>query len=337
MVTKIKEKSMGSPVRVAITGAAGQIGYSILFRIASGEVFGADTPVQLSLVELPQGVKAAEGTAMEVEDCGFATLDKIDIHDNPDQGFADANWALLIGSKPRGPGMERNDLIKENGPIFTAQGKALARAASNVRIVVVGNPCNTNCLIAMHNCKDVPATRFSAMTMLDENRAKAQLALKAGVNVGAVKNLTVWGNHSSTMYPDFENATISGKPVTEAITDRDWFEKDFITTVQKRGAAIIAARGKSSAASAASACLDHVRHFAAKTPVGDSFSAAVPSDGNSYDIPGGLIFSFPIRSHGNNEYEIIKDRPISEFARGKLRVTADELLAEREVVKDLLG
>lgn len=328
---------MSRPVKVAVTGAAGQIGYSILFRIASGEVFGKDTPVHLSLVELPMGIKAAEGTAMELEDCGFATLEKIDIADSPDKGFEGVNWALLIGSKPRGPGMERNDLIKENGPIFTAQGRALARAASDVRCVVVGNPCNTNALIAMHNCKEVPATRFSAMTMLDQNRARAQLAQKAGVTVKEVSHLAVWGNHSSTMYPDFENAKISGRQATEVISDRKWLETDFLKTVQQRGAAIIDARGKSSAASAASACIDHVMNFARKTPAGEWFSAAVPSDGNSYDIPSGLIYSFPIRSLGNGEYEVVSDLPVSDFARSKLKATTDELLAERDVVKDLLS
>lgn len=327
---------MTKPVRVAVTGAAGQIGYSLLYRIASGELFGPQTPVRLSLIELPAAVKAAEGTAMELEDCAFATLDGIDIFDNPEAGFEGINWALLVGSKPRGPGMERNDLIRDNGPIFVAQGKALARAASDVRIVVVGNPCNTNALIAQHNCRDVPATRFSAMTMLDENRARAQLAIKAKVNVGQVKNLAIWGNHSSTMVPDFDNATIQGKPVTQVITDRKWLETDFFATVQKRGAAIIAARGKSSAASAASACIDHVKRFLTKTPSGEWFSAAVPSDGKHYDIPAGLIYSFPIRSNGDGSYEIVRDLKLTPFAKEMIGVTTKELLAERDVVKDLL-
>ena len=328
---------MSAPIRVAVTGAAGQIGYSILFRIASGEVFGKNQKVRLSLIELPQAIKAAEGTAMELEDCAFGALDGIDIHDNPNDGFKGVNWALMIGSKPRGPGMERNDLIKENGPIFTSQGKALAGAASDVRAVVVGNPCNTNALIAMHNCKEVEATRFSAMTMLDENRAKSQLAIKAGVPVEKVKNLIVWGNHSSTMYPDFEGAAIDGKALPEIITDTAWLQSDFLTTVQKRGAAIIEARGKSSAASAASSCIDHVMKFANKTPAGEYFSAAVPSDGSAYGIPAGLIFSFPIRSNGDGSYEIVKDLPLSDFARGKIKLSTDELLQEREVIKDLLG
>ncbi len=328
---------MNKPVRVAVTGAAGQIGYSLLFRIASGEVFGKDTPVELSLVELPQAVKAAEGTAMELLDCGFSSLSKVDIYDNPAAGFEGVNWALLVGSKPRGPGMERNDLIRENGPIFVSQGNALSKAASDVRCVVVGNPCNTNALIAQHNCREVPANRFSAMTMLDENRARAQLALKAGVGVGEVSNLAIWGNHSSTMVPDFENALIGGKAVTDVITDRAWLENDFFTTVQKRGAAIIQARGKSSAASAASACIDHVKNFLHKTPEGQYFSAAVPSDGSYYDVPAGLMYSVPLRSNGDGTYEVVRDVALSDFAKSKIALTTKELLGEREIVKDLLG
>ncbi len=327
---------MGKKVKVAVTGAAGQIGYSLLFRLASGEVFGRDTAVELSLLELPAAIKAAEGTAMELDDCGFPTLAKINVTDSTEAAFDGVNWALLVGSKPRGPGMERNDLIRDNGPIFVSQGRALNRAAKDVRIVVVGNPCNTNCLIAQHNCRDVPATRFTAMTMLDENRAKAQLARKAGVGVGAVSNLAIWGNHSSTMVPDFDNTKISGKPATSVITDRAWLEGEFMTTVQKRGAAIIAARGKSSAASAASACIDHMMRFMEKTPEGQWFSAAVPSDGNAYSIPAGLIFSFPLRSLGNGDYEIVKGLPISDYTRRKIGETTKELQEEREVVKDLL-
>lgn len=328
---------MKEPVRVAVTGAAGQIGYSLLFRIASGEVFGADQPVQLNLVELPAAIKGAEGTAMELEDCGFKTLAKIEICDTPEKGFDGVNWALLVGSKPRGPGMERNDLLNDNGKIFVAQGKALARAAKDLNVVVVGNPCNTNALIAQHNCKDIPPTRFTAMTMLDENRARAQIALKAGVGVGAVSNLAIFGNHSSTMVPDFENAKINGKPLTETIKDRTWLENDFFTTVQKRGAAIIAARGKSSAASAASACIDQVKRMLQKTPEGEFFSMAVASDGNAYDVPPGLIFSFPVRSLGGGKgYEIVKGMKISDFIRQKIAATTKELLEEREVVKNLL-
>ena len=326
---------MKTPIKIAVTGAAGQIGYSLLFRLASGEVFGEDQPVILNLVELPVAVKAAEGTAMELEDCGFPTLHSVTIHESPHTGFEGVNWALLVGSKPRSKGMERKDLIKENGPIFVDQGKALNKAASDVRVVVVGNPCNTNCLIAQHNCKDIPATRFSAMTMLDQSRAKAQIANKAGVGVGDVSNLVVWGNHSSTMYPDFENAKISGSSVTDKISDRAWLEGNFITTVQKRGAAIIEARGKSSAASAASACIDHVKAFSRPTPKGEWFSAAIPSDGSAYDIPSGLIYSFPLTFDGK-DYKIVEGVALSDFARSKINATTNELLEEREVVKDLL-
>lgn len=325
-----------SVVKVAITGAAGQIGYSLLFRIASGELFGQDTPVELSLLELPASIKAAEGTAMELEDCAFPALKKITISDSAETAFDGVNWALLVGSKPRGPGMERNDLIRDNGPIFVAQGKALNRAASDVRIVVVGNPCNTNALIAQHNCREVPATRFSAMTMLDENRAKAMLAKKAGLPVDAVRRLTIWGNHSSTMFPDFENAELAHRPLQDVIGERTWLEGEFLQGVQKRGAAIIAARGKSSAASAASACMDHVKNFLKKTPAGECFSAAVPSDGNAYGIPSGLIYSFPVRSNGDGSYEIVSGVELSGYAKSKIAESTRELLEERDVVKDLL-
>jgi malate dehydrogenase len=328
---------MNEPVRVVVTGAAGQIGYSLLFRLASGEVFGPNTPVYLNLVELPQAVRAAEGTAMELIDCGFSTLAGVECTDDINKGFTGVNWALLVGSQPRGPGMERSDLIRANGPIFVNQGKALNRAAKNVRVVVVGNPCNTNALIAQHNCREIPATQFSAMTALDENRARAQLALKAKVPVGKVTNLAIWGNHSTTMYPDFENAKIDGKDATDMISDRKWLESEFLSIVQKRGAAIIDARGKSSAASAASSCIDHMRQFMTKTPDGQWFSAAVPSDGHAYDIPKGLIFSFPIRSNGKGGYDIVPNLPISAFAKQKIAETTKELLSEREVVKDLLG
>ncbi len=287
---------MANPIRVAVTGAGGQIGYSILFRLASGEVFGKGQKVILHMVEVPAGVRAAEGTAMELEDCAYPELAGIEISDNPEKGFAGVNWALLIGSKPRGPGMERNDLIKDNGKIFTGQGKALNRAASDVRVVVVGNPCNTNALIAMHNARDIPPSRFSAMTLLDENRAKAQLALKAKVSVDEIKHLAIWGNHSSTMFPNFEHAQVQNAAALDKV-DRKWLEGDFMTTVQKRGAAIIDARGKSSAASAANACIDHIWALSRPTPAGQWFSAAIASDGNSYGVPGGLIFSFPLTTN----------------------------------------
>ncbi len=328
---------MKAPIRVAVTGAAGQIGYSMLFRLASGEVFGKDQPVRLHLVELPAAIKGCEGTAMELEDCAFPTLDGIEISDNPEKGFQGINWALLVGSKPRGPGMERSDLLKDNGQIFIGQGKALAKAASDLNVIVVGNPCNTNALIAQHSCRDIPPTRFTAMTMLDENRARHQLALKAKVNPGSITNFAIWGNHSSTMVPDFENAKINGKPVTEVITERSWLEGDFFTTVQKRGAAIIAARGKSSAASAAGACIDQIKRMITKTPEGDWFSMAVASDGNAYDIPPGLIFSFPIRSLGAGKWEIVKGLKVSDFTRRKIADTVKELVEERDVVKGMLG
>lgn len=327
---------MKKPIQIAVTGAAGQIGYSLLFRLASGEVFGADQPVILNLVELPFAMKAAEGTAMELQDCGFDSLVGINIHDNPEQGFNSVNWALLVGSKPRGPGMERNDLIKENGPIFVGQGKALQKAASDIRVVVVGNPCNTNALIAQHNARDIDPTRFHAMTMLDQNRARAQLALKAKVDVAHVSNLAIWGNHSSTMYPDYENAKIKGEPVHAVVDDSAWLQGDFITTVQKRGAAIIAARGKSSAASAASACIDHVKSLTTPTPEGGWFSAAIPSDGKHYGVPSGVIFSFPVRADGKGGCRVVEGIQLSDFAKEKIKATTEELLSEREVIKDLL-
>lgn len=327
---------MTKPIKVAVTGAAGQIGYALLFRIASGQVFGPDVPVHLNLLELPVAVKAAEGTAMEIHDCGFSTLAGIDIYDTPEAGFDGANWALLVGSKPRGPGMERNDLIKENGPIFVGQGKALQKAASDIQVIVVGNPCNTNALIAQHNARDIDPRRFHAMTMLDQNRARAQLAEKAGVMVKEVSNMVIWGNHSSTMYPDFENASISGASVLDKISDRNWLETEFMTKVQKRGAAIIAARGKSSAASAASACIDHMKCLVNPTPKGQWFSAAIPSDGESYGVPKGLIFSFPVQSQGGGDYKVVQDLKLSDFAKSKIKITTDELLKERDVVKDLL-
>jgi malate dehydrogenase len=288
------------------------------------------------MLELPQAIKGAEGTAMELEDCAFKTLAGIQINDNAEAAFSGVNWALLVGSMPRGPGMERNDLIKANGPIFVGQGKALNRAASDVRVVVVGNPCNTNALIAQHNCKEVPATRFSAMTALDENRAKWQVAAKAKVGVGSISNMAIWGNHSSTMVPDFENSLIDGKPLTSIITDRKWLETDFFTTVQKRGAAIIDARGKSSAASAASAAIDHIKRLSTPTNKGEFFSAAVPSNGKHYGIPAGIMFSLPLRSNGT-DWEVVEGIKLSSFAQAKIKITTDELLQERDVVKDLLG
>lgn len=324
-----------STIKVAVTGAGGQIGYSLVFRIASGELFGPDTKVHLSLLEIPQALAALDGLAMELNDCAFPTLAGIDSFDDPNAAFDGANWVLMVGSKPRGPGMERSDLIRENGPIFTGQGKAMQKSASDVRGVVVGNPCNTNCLIAAANAKGVPSNRFSAMTRLDENRARYQLAEKAGVDISAVTNMTIWGNHSATQYPDFFNAKINGKPVVDVISDHDWLKGGFISTVQNRGAAVIKARGKSSAASAGNALLDHVKSFMVPTPDGNWFSAAVPSDG-SYGIPKGLLFSFPCRTLEDGSYEIVQGIEHNAFGKEKMEATTNELLSERDVVKDLL-
>lgn len=327
---------MSTPIRVAVTGAAGQIGYSLLFRLASGETFG-DRKVILHLLDLPipEVQKGLEGVAMELYDCGFKALHSVVCTDDPNVAFDGVSWALLVGSKPRGPGMARADLIRENGPIFIGQGNALQKGASDMRVLVVGNPCNTNCLIAASNCHGVPKERFSAMTRLDENRAVAQLALKAGVTNADISHVAVFGNHSESMYPDFENAKINGKPLTSVITDAAWLQGAFVGAVQNRGKAIIAARGKSSAASAASAAIDHVMDFERETPDGGRFSAAVWSDG-SYDAPAGIYTSLPVRSNGDGSYEIVQGLHLSDWAQGKIKVTNDELLAEREVVKDLL-
>ncbi|MBL8809202.1 MAG: malate dehydrogenase [Planctomycetaceae bacterium] len=328
---------MVAPIRVAVTGAAGQIGYSLIYRIASGEVFGPDQPVILHLVEVPPVLKALDGVHMELDDCAFPTLHgvvKAD-SDHLEDGFRNCNWVLCVGSVPRKAGMERGDLIRINGPIFTSTGRAIAAAAApDVRVLVVGNPCNTNCLIAMKNAKGVPEDRFYAMTMLDQNRAVSQLAQKAGVPTAAVKNVGIWGNHSATQYPDFYHATINGKPATEVITDHEWLKGDFISTVQKRGAAVIAARGASSAASAANAVLDTVKGVIRPTPVGTCFSAAVCSDG-SYGIEAGLITGFPLVSDGN-KVTIVKGQTHNEFAKSKIDITVNELKEERECVKDLL-
>ena len=321
-------------VKVAVTGAAGQIGYALLFRLASGEVFGRDTKISLHLLEITPVLPALEGVVMELNDCAFPLLENVVVTDDPNTAFDGVNWALLVGSKPRGKGMERSDLIRTNGPIFVGQGKALNKAAADARVLVVGNPANTNCLIAMHN-SDLPNDRFAALTRLDQNRAYSQLAAKAGVPVTAVSNVTIWGNHSATQYPDAENAKINGRPAMEVITDHDWLRGEFITTVQKRGAAIIAARGKSSAASAANAVLDHVKSFENKTAEGNWFSAAVPSDG-SYGIAEGLIFSFPLVSDGAGSYEIVQGLTWSDFAKEKIAVTEAELKHEKELVADLL-
>ena len=326
---------MSNLVKVAVTGAAGQIGYALLFRLASGEAFGPDTRVALHLLEIPPALKAVEGVVMELNDCAFPLLDNIVITDDANVAFDGVNWALLVGAKPRGKGMERGDLIRENGPIFTTQGKALSKAASDLNVLVVGNPANTNALIAANNADGVPIERFHAMTRLDENRAYAQLAEKAGVTVNDVSNVTIWGNHSATQYPDAENAKINGKPAYDVIGHHDWLRGEFITTVQKRGAAIIAARGLSSAASAANGAIDHVKSMVNKTPEGHWFSAAVPSDG-SYGIAEGIIFSYPVTSDGQGNYSIVQGLSLSDWAKEKIAVTEAELRDERETVADLL-
>ena len=323
------------PIRVAVTGAAGQIGYALLFRIASGQMFGPDQPVALNLIEIEPGMAALEGVCMELDDCAFPLLTDVVATSDLNTGFNGANWSLLVGSVPRKAGMERGDLLGINGKIFTGQGQAINNhAASDARVLVVGNPCNTNCLIAMNNAPDVPNDRFFAMTRLDENRAKTQLAQKAGVAVSSVSNLCIWGNHSATQYPDFTNAQINGAPATDAISDREWLEGEFISTVQKRGAAIIKARGLSSAASAANAIIDSVRSVTEPTAEGDWHSLCICSDG-SYGVEEGLISSFPMRNTGG-ELTIVQDVPIDDFSRAKIDATVNELKEEKTLVADLL-
>lgn len=324
------------PVRVAVTGAAGQIAYNLLFSIAAGQMFGPRQPVILQLLEIPPALPSLRGTAMELEDCAFPLLRDIICTDSPETAFREANWVLLVGAKPRVKGQERKDLILDNGPIFTGQGKALAKAAaSDIRILVVGNPCNTNCLIARSNGREIPDDRWFAMTRLDHNRAVAQLARKAGASVTDVSRVTIWGNHSATQFPDYFHAQIQGKPAAEVIKDARWLEEQFIPIVQKRGATVIEARGKSSAASAANAVIDHVRSLSEPSPRNDWTSAAVVSDG-SYDIPKGLLSSFPIRSTGKG-WEIVQGLSINDFARNKISASIAELEEERQIVKGLLG
>jgi len=324
-----------TPIRVAVTGAAGQIGYSLLFRIASGAMFGPKQPVILHLLEIEPALPVLGGVAMELDDCAFPLLKGIVATANLDEGFRGVNWTLLVGSVPRKAGMERKDLLGINGKIFIGQGRAIQKnAARDIRVLVIGNPCNTNCLIAMNNAPDVPRDRFLAMTRLDENRAKAQLAKKAGADVTAVSNVTIWGNHSATQYPDFYNAKINGKSATSVITDETWLKGEFISTVQQRGAAIIKARGSSSAASAANAIVDSVRSIIEPTPAGDWHSVCVCSDG-SYGIEKNLICSFPARSN-NQKLEIVQGVPINEFSRAKIEATINELKEERTLVADLL-
>ena len=323
-----------TPVRVAVTGAAGQIGYAILFRIASGQLLGADTPIRLSLLEIPDAVKAAEGTAMELVDSAFPLLAGIDISDDPNEAFDGVNVALLVGARPRSKGMERSDLLEANGGIFKPQGQALSKhAADDIRVLVVGNPANTNCLIAQSNAPDIPRERFTAMTRLDHNRSIGQLANKTQVPVSEITNMTVWGNHSATQYPDIFHAKVGGKNAAEVVDDQDWIENDFIPTVQKRGAAIIEARGSSSAASAANAAIDHVHDWVLGTPAEDWVSMSIPSDG-SYGVEEGLISSFPVTCR-NGAYEVVQGLEIDDFSRSRIDKTVNELKEERDAVKQL--
>lgn len=328
---------MKSPIRVTVTGGAGQIGYSLLFRLANGETFGADQPIILQILEVPQAMDGLRGVVMELEDCAFPLLHDIVPTDDPNVAFKGTNWALLVGSKPRTAGMERKELLSDNGKIFVGQGRALNdHAASDVRILVVGNPCNTNALVGMKNAPDIPHNRWFAMTRLDENRAKTQIAKKAGVLVSDITNLGIWGNHSATQFPNFEHALVKGKPATQAISERAWFEGDFMKTVQQRGKAIIEARGKSSAASAANAAIDTVRSLLNPTPAGDWTSIAIPSDGNPYGVAEGLIFSFPLRVKADGSYEIVAGLELSTYAHEKIKATEKELLEERADVASMM-
>ncbi|HEX8976822.1 MAG TPA: malate dehydrogenase [Solirubrobacteraceae bacterium] len=325
---------MSTPVKVSVTGAAGQIGYAILFRIASGQLLGPDTPVHLSLLEIPQAVKAAEGTAMELDDCAFPLLAGVDIYDDPNQAFDGVNIALLVGARPRTKGMERGDLLEANGGIFKPQGQALnAHAASDLKVLVVGNPANTNCLIAASNAPDIPRERFTAMMRLDHNRAIAQVAKKTGAQINEVTNMTIWGNHSATQYPDVFHAKVKGASAADTIGDQGWIENDFIPTVQKRGAAIIEARGASSAASAANAAIDHVHDWVLGTPAGDWVSMAIPSDG-SYGVQEGIFSGYPCTCSGG-EYTIVEGLELDDFSRARIEATVKELGDERAAVADL--
>jgi malate dehydrogenase len=325
---------MADPVKITVTGAAGQIGYAILPRIASGQLIGPETPVELRLLEIPEAMKALAGVVMELEDCAFPLLEGIEISDNANVAFDGTNIALLVGARPRTKGMERSDLLEANGGIFRPQGRAINdHAADDVKVLVVGNPANTNCLIAMANAPDVPAERFTAMTRLDHNRAKAQLAKKVDAHVREIRRMTIWGNHSTTQYPDITHALVAERPATELVTERDWIENEFIPTVQNRGAAIIEARGASSAKSAASAAIDHVHDWALGTPGGDWVSMSVRSDG-SYDVEEGLISSFPCTCAGG-EWTIVEGLEIDEFSRGRIDASVNELKEERDAVKEL--
>jgi malate dehydrogenase len=327
---------MANTIRVAVTGAAGQVAYGMLGRLASGEVFGPQTKVILQLLEITPAMQALEGVAMELDDCSFPTLQEMVLTDDPARAFKDVNWALLVGSFPRKQGMERKELLGINGKIFVSQGKALAaNAAKDVRILIVGNPCNTNCLVAYRNGREIPAERWTAMTRLDHNRARSALAKKAGVQNEDVTQVTIWGNHSNTQYPDFTNARIKGRPATEVITDRTWLENTFVPQCQNRGAAVIKARGLSSALSAANGALDHVKSLLHATATGDWVSKAVVSKGE-YGVPAGLVFGYPCRTDGKGNYSVVDGVKLDAFGQQKFANTLKELEEEREAVKELL-
>jgi malate dehydrogenase len=326
---------MADAIRVAVTGAAGQVAYAMLGRLACGEVFGPSQKVILQLLEIPKAMQALEGVALELNDCAFPTLEDIVLTDDAGKAFRDCNWALLVGAFPRGPGMERKDLLGKNGEIFVGQGRALAAgAAKDVRILIVGNPCNTNCLVAYSNGRDIPAERWTAMTRLDHNRAQNALALKAGVANEDVTRVTIWGNHSNTQYPDFTNARVKGRPAPEVITDRNWLENVFVPQCQNRGAAVIKARGLSSALSAANGALDHVMTWLRGTPADDWTSAALVSRGE-YGVPAGLVFSYPCRTPGKDKFTTVEGLKLDAFGQEKFKRTLDELQQEREMVKEL--
>ena len=328
---------MANIIRVAVTGAAGQVAYALLGRLASGEVFGPKQKIILQMLEITPAMTMLESVAMELDDCSYATLQDMVLTDDPNKAFKDCNWALLVGSFPRKPGMERKDLLGINGKIFVGQGKALAaNAAKDVRILVVGNPCNTNCLVAYHNGRDIPHERWTAMTRLDHNRARNALAKKAGVANEEVTQVTIWGNHSKTQYPDFSNAKIQGKPATEVITDRNWLENTFVPQCQNRGVTVIKARGSSSALSAANGALDHVKSLLQRTPANDWVSAAVISKGE-YGVPAGLVFGYPCRSDGKGNLTVVDGVKLDAFGQQKFQATLKELQDEREMVKELLG
>ena len=327
---------MANVVRVAVTGAAGQVAYSMLGRLASGEIFGPNTKVILQLLEITPALGALQGVAMELEDCSFPTLAGLELSDDPNVAFKNVNYALLVGSMPRKQGMERKDLLGINGKIFVGQGQAIAKnAASDVRILVVGNPCNTNCLVAYNNGRDIPADRWTAMTRLDHNRARSALAKKAGVANEAVTNVTIWGNHSNTQWPDFNNAKINGKPATSVITDRAWLESEFVPQVQNRGAAVIKARGLSSAMSAANGALDHAKAWLSPTPANDWVSVATVSKGE-YGVPAGMVFGYPVTGDGKGNFKIVEGLKHDAFGQEKFNTTLKELEEERDAVKDLL-